>query len=66
MQGIKSGLESVGFAPEIKDLDFFQDDYGLGPAPGEGDDSEEDDEDGDDGEDREDEGDDNGIGDQDA
>lgn len=39
--GIKAGLESVGFRPEIKSLDFFQDDYGLGPAAGEKDDSEE-------------------------
>jgi Zn-dependent M16 (insulinase) family peptidase len=26
---IKEGLESVGFKPEIRDLEFFQDDYGL-------------------------------------
>ena len=26
---IKEGLESVGFTPEIHDLDYFQDDYGL-------------------------------------
>jgi hypothetical protein len=43
LQGIKSGLESVGFTPEIKDLDFFQDDYGLEPAAGEEDDSDEED-----------------------
>jgi hypothetical protein len=43
LQGIKGGLESVGFTPEIKDLDFFQDDHGLEPAAGEEDDSDEDD-----------------------
>jgi len=49
LQGIKSGLESVGFKPEIKDLDFFQDDYGLKLAAGEdGDEGEEEDEDEDD------------------
>lgn len=30
-QGIKQGLEKVGFDPEIQSLDFFQDDYGLPP-----------------------------------
>jgi len=29
MQGIKEGLESVGFHPQIESLDFFQDNYGL-------------------------------------
>jgi Zn-dependent M16 (insulinase) family peptidase len=46
LQGIKSGLESVGFTPKIKDLDFFQDDYGLEPAAGEEDDSDEEDDEG--------------------
>jgi hypothetical protein len=52
LQGIKSGLEASGFRPEIKDLDFFQDDYGLKPAAGEQQDSEEEevDEEGEDGE----------------
>ncbi len=41
LQGIKSSLESVGFTPEIKDVDFFQDDYGLEPAAEEEEDSQE-------------------------
>ncbi len=44
VQGIKVGLESLGFNPEVKDLNSFQDDYGLQPAPREQEDSEEDDE----------------------
>ena len=40
-QGIKGGLESIGFSPEIKSLDYFQDDYGLEAAGGVEDDSEE-------------------------
>ena len=39
-QGIKTGLGSVGFKPEIRDLNSFQDDYGL-EATAEEDDSEE-------------------------
>ena len=41
---IKGGLESVGFKPEIRDLDFFQDDYGLegGEEDGDEEDEEED------------------------
>lgn len=29
MQQIKTGLESLGFKPEIHELSWFQDDYGL-------------------------------------
>jgi Zn-dependent M16 (insulinase) family peptidase len=43
-KGIKSGLESIGFKPEIRDLNSFQDDYGLEPAGEEEEDSEEDEE----------------------
>ena len=44
-EAIKSGLESVGFKPEIRDLDFFQDDYGLEGGEEDGDEEDEDDED---------------------
>lgn len=37
IQSIKQGFESSGFAPEVKPLAFFQDDYGLGPIEGEDD-----------------------------
>jgi Zn-dependent M16 (insulinase) family peptidase len=40
---IKEGLESVGFKPEIKDLEFFQDDYGLEGGEEDGDEEDEDD-----------------------
>ena len=55
-QAIKGGFESQGFKPEIRDLNSFQDDYGLKAAEGETDAAEEDegdDEDGDEGEDEE-------------
>ena len=42
---IKEGLESVGFKPEIRDLESFQDDYGLEGGDDDDDDEEEDGED---------------------
>lgn len=45
---IKEGLEKVGFKPEIKDLEFFQDDYGLEGREEEDGEDEDEDEDGDD------------------
>jgi hypothetical protein len=50
-QNIGNGLKSAGFSPEIRDLEYFQDDYGLKPIDGEeqeGDDDEEEDEEDDD------------------
>lgn len=45
---IREGLESAGFKPEIKDLEFFQDDYGLKGGDEDGDEEDDDeDEDGD-------------------
>ena len=35
MQAIHDGLKSAGFSPEIRDLNSFQDDYGLKPIGGE-------------------------------
>lgn len=29
LQQIKTGLESLGYKPEVHDLNWFQDDYGL-------------------------------------
>lgn len=42
---IKLGLRSAGFAPEVRDLASFQDDYGLKAVEGEEDDEDEDEED---------------------
>jgi hypothetical protein len=39
-QGIKKGLESLDFHPEIRDLNSFQDDYGMKPTEDEEEDSE--------------------------
>ena len=52
-QQIKIGLEAVGFKPEVHDLNWFQDDYGLKAGEGEEDgvddeDDEDDDDDSDD------------------
>lgn len=52
LQQIKTGLESLGFKPEMHELTWFQDDYGL-KAGEHGDDE---DEAGDEDEDEEDEG----------
>jgi len=30
---IKEGLEAAGFIPEIQDLSYFQDDYGVKAGP---------------------------------
>jgi hypothetical protein len=53
MQAISEGLATAGFSPEIRDLNFFQDDYGLKPIDGADDndeeDSDEEDEEGEDG-----------------
>lgn len=35
-------MRSAGFSPEIRDLNYFQDDYGLKPVNGVGDDDDED------------------------
>lgn len=48
-QAISEGLTRAGFSPEIRDLSFFQDDYGLKPIDG-ADDGDDDDDDDDDGE----------------
>ncbi|KIX00400.1 uncharacterized protein Z518_10539 [Rhinocladiella mackenziei CBS 650.93] len=42
---ISDGLSSAGFSPEIHDLNYFQDDYGLKPINGEDDDNDDDDDD---------------------
>jgi Zn-dependent M16 (insulinase) family peptidase len=65
LQTIKAGLESKGFKPEVHDLAWFQDDYGLkvddaGDGDADQDDDDDDDDDDEDGEDDEEgEGDDN-------
>ncbi|EXJ70732.1 uncharacterized protein A1O5_05722 [Cladophialophora psammophila CBS 110553] len=41
-QAITDGLKGAGFSPEVRDLNYFQDDYGLKPVDGE--DEEEEDE----------------------
>lgn len=46
IQIIKAGLESAGFTPEIQDLSYFQDDYGLGAGGDEIDSSDSDEDDG--------------------
>lgn len=59
LQGIKAGLETVGWKPEVHELAWFQDDYGLKVDGGDEDgaeDDDEDDEDDDDAEDDEEEG----------
>lgn len=50
MQQVETGLKSLGFAPEVRELSWFQDDYGLKAGEGEDDneDEEEDDDDDDD------------------
>lgn len=50
MQQIKTGLESIGFKADVRDLSSFEDDYGLkvGDDDGEDEDDDEDDEDGED------------------
>jgi hypothetical protein len=55
MQAIADGLKEVGFSPEIRDLNHFQDDYGLKPIDGEDDNEDDDDDDKDDEQDDEDE-----------
>jgi hypothetical protein len=45
MQAIADGLKEVGFSPEIRDLNHFQDDYGLKPVDGEDDNEDDDDDD---------------------
>lgn len=51
-QAISDGLKGAGFSPEIHDLNYFQDDYGLKPIDGDDDDDgNEDDDDDDDDED---------------
>ena len=47
-QAIKSGLDSAGFTPEVQELTYFQDDYGLHEVEGEDEDEEEDEDDDDD------------------
>lgn len=48
-QGISDGLKGAGFSPEIHDLNYFQDDYGLKSTESDDDDEEDDaDDDGDD------------------
>ncbi|EXJ78513.1 hypothetical protein A1O1_08914 [Capronia coronata CBS 617.96] len=42
-EAISDGLAQAGFTPEIRDLNFFQDDYGLKPIDGADDDDEDDD-----------------------
>ncbi|KAK5076026.1 hypothetical protein LTS08_002535 [Lithohypha guttulata] len=55
---IKTGLGSLGYQPEVHDLNWFQDDYGL--KTGEDDEAEEDDDDDDEDEDEDDDGDESG------
>jgi hypothetical protein len=60
LQTIKAGLESKGFKPEVHDLAWFQDDYGLkvddaGDGDADDDDDDDDDEDDEDGDDEGDE-----------
>ncbi|ETI26960.1 hypothetical protein G647_10059 [Cladophialophora carrionii CBS 160.54] len=43
-EAIADGLKEAGFSPEIRDLNYFQDDYGLKPIDGEEDDNEDDEE----------------------
>ena len=57
-KGISEGLKGEGFSPEIHDLSYFQDDYGLTPINGEDDDNDDDDEDNEDDDEGEDDGDD--------
>ncbi|KIW71936.1 hypothetical protein PV04_00162 [Phialophora macrospora] len=58
-EAIADGLKEVGFSPEIRDLNYFQDDYGLKPVDGVDDDNDDDDDD-DDGKDDDDEDDEGG------
>ena len=58
VQAISDGLSDAGFAPEIRDLSYFQDDYGLKPIDGEDDENEDNEEE----EDEEDEEGSDGIG----
>jgi len=53
IQAIKAGLESAGFSPEIHDLNYFQDDYGLTPIDEDDEDDEDEDENEDEDEDME-------------
>lgn len=44
IQAISDGLKEAGFNAEIRELNYFQDDYGLKPIDGEeGDDDDDDD-----------------------
>ncbi|KIW88018.1 uncharacterized protein Z519_11128 [Cladophialophora bantiana CBS 173.52] len=50
-EAITDGLKGAGFSPEVRDLNYFQDDYGLKPVDGEvEEDEDEDEEEDDDGE----------------
>ncbi|KIW25842.1 uncharacterized protein PV07_08983 [Cladophialophora immunda] len=44
-EGIAGGLKDAGFSPEIRDLNYFQDDYGLKPIDGEDEEDDDDDDD---------------------
>ncbi|PGH15699.1 hypothetical protein AJ79_02293 [Helicocarpus griseus UAMH5409] len=46
---IKKGFETVGYKPEVQNLKYFEDDYGLEPEEGEEDEEDEDEESGSDG-----------------
>lgn len=50
-QGISDGLKGAGFSPEIHDLNYFQDDYGLKSTEGDEDEDEDEEDDADDGDD---------------
>lgn len=47
-QGISDGLKGAGFSPEIHDLNYFQDDYGLKSTEGDEDEDEDEEDDADD------------------
>lgn len=48
VQAISDGLKGAGFNAEIRDLNYFQDDYGLKPIGGNEGDADDDDDDDDD------------------
>lgn len=50
LQQVKTGLETIGYKPEIHDLNWFQDDYGLKVEQGEDETDDDEDEEGDDNE----------------